>query len=538
MTGFKLSRFKYVADSLPQCVALTWKEFCASMASPEVRADKDGPLFSPATFDPKTRANGNVVELSMLGLDCDHGCTFDGDLPRWRKHGYTFAAYTTHSHKRVTDSNKKGEERFRIALPLAAPIPAVYHPALWQWAFHVSGEKLDPSAKDLARMFYTPAKFSEDAEYRHEIHDGALLDWRELPPLKYVVTAFENEMAKLLGATDRRNDQLFKSTAALGELIAGECLDEDRVIKSLTEAAEKIGLDVDKNCGPKGIASTIQSGLRTGRKKPRRPDFDGKPKAKLPEEPPDFLGWPPETEAWTQPAKDDATPVDFGSGFYSSLRELHAKETVPADDLMIGVRRRQVTIFASVTSVGKTTIMLNHALAAAGGQRWSPLLPEKPDRPLKIVFIDAESTDDELKKDTQTMLRTIGNKELALDNFIPIVDATLDGEALNLSTRKHFEHVKRFLQYHQPDIAIFDTITALFTLFSENDNAEVIRKVIRPLKELAVAGNCAIWASHHIGKSGESDDAADTIREVLEQDATKSWDDVVWELAQAREVKR
>jgi hypothetical protein len=47
---------------------------------------------------------------------------------------------------------------------------------------------------------------------------------------------------------------------------------------------------------------------------------------------------------------------------------------------------------------------------------------------------------------------------------------------------------------------------------SENDNAEVVRKVIRPLKELAVAGNCAVWASHHIGKAGESDDAEEAYR--------------------------
>jgi hypothetical protein len=208
----------------------------------------------------------------------------------------------------------------------------------------------------------------------------------------------------------------------------------------------------------------------------------------------------------------DSGAFPLSPGFYSSLRELHAKETVPAEDLMIGVRRRQVTIFASVTSVGKTTIMLNHALAAAGGQSWSPLLPERPERPLKIVFIDAESTDDELKRDTQTMLGTIGNGDLAAENFIPVVDATIDGEALNLSSKKHFEQVKRFLKYHQPDIVIFDTISALFTLYNENDNAEVVRKVIRPLKELAVAGNCAVWASHHIGKAGESDEAEEAYR--------------------------
>lgn len=203
------------------------------------------------------------------------------------------------------------------------------------------------------------------------------------------------------------------------------------------------------------------------------------------------------------PTSDDAEA--FGVGFYANLRELHEKETVAADDLMIGVRRRQVTIFASVTNVGKTTVMLNHALAAAGGQAWAPLLPYVPERPMKIVFIDGESTDDELKKDTMRMLNRIGFGEIALDNFIPVVDGQIDGEPLDLTKQKHFQHIKRFIEYHKPDILVVDTITSLFSIYNENDNAEIVRKVIRPLKALAVAGDCAVWASHHIGKAGESE---------------------------------
>lgn len=203
------------------------------------------------------------------------------------------------------------------------------------------------------------------------------------------------------------------------------------------------------------------------------------------------------------PTSDEAEA--FGVGFYANLRELHAKETVAADDLMIGVRRRQVTIFASVTNVGKTTVMLNHALAAAGGQAWAPLLPYVPERPMKIVFIDGESTDDELKKDTMRMLNRIGFAEIALDNFIPVVDGQIDGEPLDLTKQKHFQHIKRFVEYHKPDILVVDTITSLFSIYNENDNAEIVRKVIRPLKALAVAGDCAVWASHHIGKAGESE---------------------------------
>jgi AAA domain len=192
------------------------------------------------------------------------------------------------------------------------------------------------------------------------------------------------------------------------------------------------------------------------------------------------------------------------AGFYSSLQELHSKQTVPADYVLTGVRRRQVTLFLSVTNVGKTTILLNHCLAAAAAQKWNPLLPDAPSRPLKVLYFDGESTDDELKQDTLTMLRSIDGEREALINFIPIVEATINGESLDLANRDHFAFVKQFVRAQKPDIVVIDTIGSLFTLFNENDNAEVKLRVIRPLKELAAAGNCAVIGSHHIGKRGEN----------------------------------
>jgi hypothetical protein len=198
---------------------------------------------------------------------------------------------------------------------------------------------------------------------------------------------------------------------------------------------------------------------------------------------------------------DDALPH---SGFYGSLKELHDAQTEPADYVLIGVRRRQVTLFLSVTNVGKSTILLNHCLAAAAGKQWNPLLPDVPARPLKVIYIDGESTDDELKQDTLTMLRTVGGKDAALVNFIPIVEPAIKGESLDLSNKAHLNFVKDFVAREQPDILVVDTVGALFTLFNENDNAEVKRKVIRPLKALAKAGNCAVIGVHHIGKRGEN----------------------------------
>jgi len=541
---FQVSLFDRVGDTAPKVATWTWDEIVEKTRRPAVRAEKDGALFSGAIYKKLYRANKNVEAISILQLDYDHGSTIERDCAVWQKQGITFAVYSTHSSRRALKDNPDAEERFRVVIPLAIPIPAAKYRALWHWADRMSGNKLDGSRKDEAGMFYLPAIASEGAPYTHEVRAGALLDWREMELDKLArgggrsaekaaglkpgqdYNARSDVFEKSRALLEQHNWSLFRADD-LGELwsrpgVTDHCsarLFSDGLFYVFSSNAPPFAAGETytpfavraelKHGGDYSAAAKALGGEGYGERREARANAP-------PEEPPEWLDDAPDWQGSKPAGKPKEAKADdpaaFGPGFYGSLKELHAKETVPAEDLMIGVRRRQVTIFASVTSVGKSTIMLNHALAAAGGQRWLPLLPEAPQKPLKIVFVDAESTDDELKKDTMTMLRSIGNREIAIENFIPVVDAQIDGEPLDLSKRKHFEQVKRFLKYHQPDIAILDTISALFTLYSENDNAEVVRKIIRPLKELANAGNCAIWASHHIGKSGESDEAEKAYR--------------------------
>jgi hypothetical protein len=80
-------------------------------------------------------------------------------------------------------------------------------------------------------------------------------------------TALENELA-ILGATQPgdRNNQLFKSAAALGEVVAGGSLNRWEVESALESVALATGLD------PSEIKSTIRSGIEKGMQSPRYPD--------------------------------------------------------------------------------------------------------------------------------------------------------------------------------------------------------------------------------------------------------------------------
>jgi hypothetical protein len=80
----------------------------------------------------------------------------------------------------------------------------------------------------------------------------------------YLARAFDGEIEKLRGATEGdRNNQLFKSSAALIELVAGGGLVESEVHAALTETARAVGL------GESEIGLTIASGFAKGRQQPR-----------------------------------------------------------------------------------------------------------------------------------------------------------------------------------------------------------------------------------------------------------------------------
>ena len=63
-------------------------------------------------------------------------------------------------------------------------------------------------------------------------------------------------------------------------------------------------------------------------------------------------------------------------------------------------------------------------------------------------------------------------------------------------------------QRFQPDLIVVDTLSALFTLRSENDNAEIKNVVMQPLKKMAKDANAAVWLLHHIGKQNEDGQAS------------------------------
>jgi hypothetical protein len=86
----------------------------------------------------------------------------------------------------------------------------------------------------------------------------------------YALAALRGEVDRVLAATSHRNDTLNQAAFALGQLIAAGILPQHLAYRALTEAARRVGLDTDANCGPRGIDATIRSGFKAGARQPRR----------------------------------------------------------------------------------------------------------------------------------------------------------------------------------------------------------------------------------------------------------------------------
>src|SRR5688572_8514332 len=112
--NFTISLFRNKREVSPQLVTRSWADICARISKPQVRSEKDGLLFSPATFDPPQRLNRNARELSLLVLDYDHGADLNSLIHAMRELSCAFALYSTHSHCRATESNPSAEARFRV----------------------------------------------------------------------------------------------------------------------------------------------------------------------------------------------------------------------------------------------------------------------------------------------------------------------------------------------------------------------------------------------------------------------------------------
>lgn len=471
--SFTLSLFDSKTDTQPKEVQRTWAQMCERFARPAVREAKDGPLFSPAIFRPAYRLQENAIELSLLVLDYDHGASLGNDLSAWRALKCCFAAYTTHSHRRVTKGNLEAEERFRIVAPLAVPIPTEKFPALWRWAARLSGGKIDPQAQDASRMYYTPAVASSDAPYKFVIVDGEPLDWRS-PDLQQPI---EPEILGILlsssscGSGFGSWDELHKEAARRVRLSPKARTDR----KGWTHAP---GICHGRNEGkaifvsPDGAYGCLKGCptalIRTSYGLPERSNTS-------------------ESDTHTQSSANGVNP-QTSRLLLTSLDDLLSEpeeqiayvwdRTLPAGG---------TSICAAKPKVGKSTLARNLAVAVTRG---GPFFGRETAKG-KVIYLCLE----EKRAEVAAHFRRMG----AQGPDILIHTGRAPDDALSA--------LREAIDELNPSLVIVDPLSRFVRVRDFNDYAEVSRGM-EPLIDLARLTGCHILCVHHCGKGErEGDDA-------------------------------
>jgi hypothetical protein len=191
------------------------------------------------------------------------------------------------------------------------------------------------------------------------------------------------------------------------------------------------------------------------------------------------------------------------TGLYTTLDDLFNAQIEEPEEIIFGLHRGEVAELSAVTNYGKTTLLYNTALSIAAGQKLEPLVPIVP-KPRRVLYLDSESPASRSRADLKTMLKDLSDSKEARANFAIVVDAVLDGTPLNLSNPTHFNWIVALAKELQVDLAVIDTAASAFQLQDENNNAEITRRVMNPLKRLAREADCAVIFTHHIGKANET----------------------------------
>jgi hypothetical protein len=290
--GFAIALFAGIDRPAVEQRAVSLDELRQLLGRFEVLADKRrGRCWSPTRYagGASSRGNAGVLEVSALVFDMDR-------VPPEpeRLQGVYWLGHTTWSHTALAP-------RWRVVIPLSAPVPAKHWADVWQRARAALCPEADPACKDPSRAYWLPSH-SGGVTAKTTCHEGPLLDagtlqalpaeqrhadeLRRMPSAKVVRRTTDSDhrrgdayMQKVIDnlAAARpggRNAALNGAAWTLGRWIAAGALDQDDVEDELYDAAERNGLvddDDDRQCW-----ATIRSGLSTGLQQPIDLDADGR----------------------------------------------------------------------------------------------------------------------------------------------------------------------------------------------------------------------------------------------------------------------
>jgi KaiC/GvpD/RAD55 family RecA-like ATPase len=169
--------------------------------------------------------------------------------------------------------------------------------------------------------------------------------------------------------------------------------------------------------------------------------------------------------------------------------------------ILQGLSKGDWGLVVGIGSVGKTTFLHNIAVCLATGRPFPPLIPEGQ-TPRKILYLDFESNPWRLQSQLRILQEVLTDEEKILvgKNLHFAIEPEINGTPWRLTDIPSLLNLAKYIQKHQIDLVVVDTLAQAASLSDENNNAEVQRKVVTPIRRLVKHCDVAVLLLHHEGK--------------------------------------
>lgn len=306
----------------------------------------------------------------------------------------------------------------------------------------------------------------------------------------YCVAALRNQADKVRYAgKGERNAQLFKSAAAMGEMVCPE-MGLGEIRGALLQAATEANLVAED--GQRQTEATIESGIKAGAQHPKRFDFSDGPRR----------AQPAQVERGAVVAARDiesepivaveALPESQGAPIevqptltYLDLAYI-AAHGIPAVDWLIPnwIARRDIVVLAGRGGIGKSTLVADLAQALARGRSWCGALPSDP---MTVLYIDEEQGEQEAAR----LLIRLGGPHENLH--------ACSMQGLRLDVEEQIARLEAEVKRLRPSVVIVDSFQQFKGATDENSERE-IGLIFRALFRMRDTYGTAFIILHHITK--------------------------------------
>ena len=200
-----------------------------------------------------------------------------------------------------------------------------------------------------------------------------------------------------------------------------------------------------------------------------------------------------------EPTRNFAAEAATKIGY--TFNELLNLELPRREEIIKGLGRGENGLLNAVSNTGKSTLIRNLSLNLVLGKAFEPLT--SGGKRYRVAIIDSEDTLTFLRSDLNKMQADFSDaeKKLIEENLFLICELSFGDEDLKLNKSEHFERVVKAINDFGADFVFIDTVTSAFDIRNENDNSEVIKYVMNPLKRFAKLTDAGVLTAHHIGKA-------------------------------------